>query len=677
MTVRQYIGARYVPLFADPIQWDSTSSYEPLTVVMNQGTSYVSKQSVPAGIDITNETYWLRWADYNAQLEEYIRQVQTYSGQITALNEALPITDFDTDNTVKDAINALDTAIDARFDVIEADSWVTTNRIADNAVTQDKLANAYVVSFDTVTDMKASETLAIGDICHTNGFHTVNDGGACWYFITDSGTANERDIIACQNNLLANLVIIDTWVTPEMYGAYGNGTTDDYAALNAAMQSGKILKLGAKTYLTNNPLNFKNSIIGVAGVRMNCKENCGSVIKAGFTSALVYTLSFTETDFGNYGIDLKDFAVDCDGIASGIEIKNTNDRPPFKLNNISVYDTAYNGINIDPVTSTSRLAMLDNISITGGIESCNAAIIFGQNAGDCVLSNAMLMYMPIGIIVNSYQRLENIHMYSGISNVQDIDTYFDRTVGIIASDDFMATNLYIDTFSIAVEQLAASANIGTLTLYNDTFPSGYTGTHKYLLQALNASAKIIVANVFHGGIRGYVGGLQKGNVCVKSLTQEWNEITKHGPLMPILDDCHGGGSYVYTVFANESGNYHHRVARFYVPTGVNGAAVIQLNRLTLASKIGVSINGGSSYTVSGFTVEGFGWLPTYYKEVIESGMRFIDIYIVPYSGEITVTTQGNSIDDNNNHNVVALNITNCALAHVSQSDNTGLTAINP
>ena len=33
MAVTQYIGARYVPLFADPMHWDSTRTYEPLTVV--------------------------------------------------------------------------------------------------------------------------------------------------------------------------------------------------------------------------------------------------------------------------------------------------------------------------------------------------------------------------------------------------------------------------------------------------------------------------------------------------------------------------------------------------------------------------------------------------------------------------------------------------------------------
>ena len=66
MSVREYIGARYVPLFADPIEWDITKSYEPLTIVYNQGNSYTSRQAVPSGIAITNENFWALTGNYNA-----------------------------------------------------------------------------------------------------------------------------------------------------------------------------------------------------------------------------------------------------------------------------------------------------------------------------------------------------------------------------------------------------------------------------------------------------------------------------------------------------------------------------------------------------------------------------------------------------------------------------------
>ena len=81
----KYVGARYVPLFADPIQWDETkqTTYEPLTIVLYQGNSYTSKQYVPVGIDITNEEFWANTGNYNAQVEQYRQEVQQFDARIT------------------------------------------------------------------------------------------------------------------------------------------------------------------------------------------------------------------------------------------------------------------------------------------------------------------------------------------------------------------------------------------------------------------------------------------------------------------------------------------------------------------------------------------------------------------------------------------------------------------
>ena len=71
MAVREYIGARYVPVFAEPVAWDSENTYEPLTIVTHSGNSYTSKQAVPAGIDIANSAYWVATGNFNAQVEQY------------------------------------------------------------------------------------------------------------------------------------------------------------------------------------------------------------------------------------------------------------------------------------------------------------------------------------------------------------------------------------------------------------------------------------------------------------------------------------------------------------------------------------------------------------------------------------------------------------------------------
>lgn len=79
----KYVGARYVPLFAEPAEWNINSTYEPLTIVLYQGNSYTSRQFVPAGIEITNKEYWAETGNYNAQIEQYRQEVHQLSEDVT------------------------------------------------------------------------------------------------------------------------------------------------------------------------------------------------------------------------------------------------------------------------------------------------------------------------------------------------------------------------------------------------------------------------------------------------------------------------------------------------------------------------------------------------------------------------------------------------------------------
>lgn len=72
-----------MPLFADPIDWDKTKTYEPLTIVYHQGNSYTSRQSVPAGVNITDTTYWALTGNYNAQIEQYRKETASKLSNVT------------------------------------------------------------------------------------------------------------------------------------------------------------------------------------------------------------------------------------------------------------------------------------------------------------------------------------------------------------------------------------------------------------------------------------------------------------------------------------------------------------------------------------------------------------------------------------------------------------------
>lgn len=124
MAVTQYIGSRYVPLFADPIEWSSANTYEPLTIVLHEGNSFTSKQAVPKGIDIDNEEFWAETGNYNAQVEQYRRDVAEYREDVETINGALPISEFDESNTVKkyvdDSIDAITTDAEVDFELLYA-----------------------------------------------------------------------------------------------------------------------------------------------------------------------------------------------------------------------------------------------------------------------------------------------------------------------------------------------------------------------------------------------------------------------------------------------------------------------------------------------------------------------------------------------------------------------------
>ena len=108
MATKQYIGARYVPLFADPYEWNDAREYEPLTVVYSKGNSYTSKQYVPTGTPLTDENFWAITGNYNAQVEQYRKEAKAVSDKC--------------DTATKNANDALSIAKTNRQDIASNDA---------------------------------------------------------------------------------------------------------------------------------------------------------------------------------------------------------------------------------------------------------------------------------------------------------------------------------------------------------------------------------------------------------------------------------------------------------------------------------------------------------------------------------------------------------------------------
>lgn len=114
----EYTGMRYVPVFADPPEWSSANSYEPLEIVIHQGNSYTSKTFVPVGIDISDPQYWALTGNYNAQVEQYRQEVLAFDGRITKNTNDIA--------AVKTVADNLESHVGTEFIVI-GDSWSDTD----------------------------------------------------------------------------------------------------------------------------------------------------------------------------------------------------------------------------------------------------------------------------------------------------------------------------------------------------------------------------------------------------------------------------------------------------------------------------------------------------------------------------------------------------------------------
>ena len=86
--IRQSIGPRIIPMFADPPEWSADKVYSPLTLVIHNGATFMSRRCVPANtaLPTTDPFYnesWVMVYDMNAQVAQYREEVAQLSQQVT------------------------------------------------------------------------------------------------------------------------------------------------------------------------------------------------------------------------------------------------------------------------------------------------------------------------------------------------------------------------------------------------------------------------------------------------------------------------------------------------------------------------------------------------------------------------------------------------------------------
>ena len=131
-----------------------------------------------------------------------------------------------------------------------------------------KVKDEYAIhTYDTVANMKLDSKLKSGMHVKTKGYYSANDGGQGEYIIVDNNTlVGDNGSIHVLTNGLRAVLIIGSYITPEQFGAYGDGTHDDLLAIQSMFDYGYKNMIMNKNYFISDSLFLSGENIKISGV---------------------------------------------------------------------------------------------------------------------------------------------------------------------------------------------------------------------------------------------------------------------------------------------------------------------------------------------------------------------------------------------------------------------------
>lgn len=342
---------------------------------------------------------------------EYLNKVITSQNGVIDITESLTI-----------AFNQLHDFVEDYFENLDVQEEINNklDQMAEDGTLQE-IITTYIQSnvawtFDTVADMKLATNLVDGSYARTLGFRTINDGGGATYYINDSGTANEMDIIAV-DTLKAHLVL-PAKLSPEMIGANGDGLTDDTAYFARACELSNSILIDKSYVISSTTIPNGTKISGdgtiiatsitvgantiIDGINITVPENATAFVinNLGSTSSnndIFNNLTFicnsgstcfniypTHTNSGLYNVRFNNIT------ASG------NYNKFIDINNNSKWVTAISISNVYAGSPKNVLANnnnIDNVSYVSGIELFNVKSQANSNTEHFITTNAGKLFL--------------------------------------------------------------------------------------------------------------------------------------------------------------------------------------------------------------------------------------------------------------------------------------------
>jgi len=209
-----------------------------------------------------------------------------------------------------------------------------------------------VFGYDTVADMKSAENLINGSYAKTLGYYSLNDGGGATYkirTITNEDSANDMDLIAIGETLVAELIIENNQLNINQFGAkIDDNTFDNSTILEYAIEYNQthkcIITANAGTYYFDSAILINDEINDLT------IEGYSDGVDNSNNTRFIYigTLSFLTFNNTTKFVKIKNLTIIGNDTNSFITFIGSSDILHFKdeLTNL-VYDHFVNGITVE------------------------------------------------------------------------------------------------------------------------------------------------------------------------------------------------------------------------------------------------------------------------------------------------------------------------------------------
>lgn len=263
--------------------------------------------------------------------------------------------------------------------------------------------------------------------------------------------------------------IENVYVTPEMFGAVGNGTTDDSSAFNAciakANETGKYVLLSNKTYLIGNTL-MDNSDINIIGINTTIILGNNTFTKQ-IINCVFSNITFKRT------------------VESDLPLTENFSSSQFKYCNFVDINYLFN--NISPRINTLEHLLLDECNL----QNTQLISVTNQFNGVVYSINKTLFYYD----EDYKQRAEIISGYIGGKFIFNNCTFLQFDPDIIIElfgslDNFEFNNCYIHTYDNANTFILP--NISSVEKQQITFNNcDISNNNKYLVDAYTTNNTVL------------------------------------------------------------------------------------------------------------------------------------------------------------------------------------------